>query len=433
MRNERWHRMWRIVLSGMMLLLPTACGAPAPTPTASPLPGTAVPLPTPTDSPPPRPLKVTLTLWLPAELNPYGEGAGADLLARRLADFGAADPDRQVQVIIKKRRGRGGVLDFLRTASVAAPSVLPDLVVLDEADLQVAVQAGLLQPVDDRIPPDLQADRFPFAAALGRVEGTTFGLPLAAELQHLVYSPDMFPVPPLSWSDVLSAGMPLCFPAAGPNTVADDFSLIQYLGAGGRLTDEDGNPLLEEGPLTAVLDFYAQAAATGIISPPVVLSVGNAEECWPFFQKEGGMAVVDSHRFWTERAEMAEPGPIPTRDGRPVALARGWVLALVTTNPEQQQWAMALAAWLLDPGWYGEWTQRAGYLPVTWSGLAGWTVSEERREGLTAILTGAQPTLPRSLRERVGPPLQAALEAVLRGRQSPAEAAARAVQSLAQD
>ncbi len=429
MRNERGQRArWEVVL-GLAFLL-TACVAPTPSPTPSPPPTAPPPSPTPTAPRLPGPLITTLTLWLPEELNPYGDEPGADRLSGRLADFGAAHPDLQVQVIIKKSRGRGGLLDFLRTASVAAPSVLPDLVVLDEADLQLAAQAGLLQPLDGRIPPDLEADLFPFAVGLGRAGDTTFGLPLAAEVRHLAYSPALFPSPPISWRDVLSAGLPLCFPAAGENGIPDDFTFIQYLGAGGRLTDEEGNPMLEEGPLTAALDFYAQAVATGVISPPVVLSAGTDEECWAYFQREGGMTVVDSRWFWTGREEEAEAGPIPTRDGRPVTLAEGWVLALVATRPEQQQRAMALATWFLDPGWYGAWTQSTGYLPVTRSGLAGWTVSAERREVLGGILIGAREPLPQSLRERLGPPLQAALEAVLRGRQSPAEAAARAVQSL---
>ncbi len=424
MRNERWRQALRSVISGLVLLLVTSCVVPIPSPTPGLSPTPAPPPSTPTATPWPGPLMVTLTIWLPEELSPYGEGAGANLLASRLADFGAAHPDLQVQAIVKKSHGRGGLLDFLRTANVAAPSVLPDLVVLDEADLPVATQAGLLQPMDGRIPPDLEADLFPFAVGLGRVGDATFGLPLVAKLQHLAYSPALFASPPVSWSDVLSTGLPLCFPAAGENGVADDFTFVQYLGAGGRLTDEGGNPMLEEGPLTAVLDFYAQATAAGVISPPVVLSAGTDEECWAHFRRHGGMTVVDSRRFWTEWEGVAEPGPIPTRDGRPVALAEGWVLALVTANPEQQQRAMALAAWLMDPAWYGTWTRSTGYLPVTRGGLAGWTVSEERREVLTAVLAGARPAIPKSVRERVGPLLQSAIEAVLQGRQSPVEAAA---------
>lgn len=127
MRNERRHRAWWSVFSGLVLLLLTACVAPTPSPAPSPPP--TEPLPSPTPTPPlPGPLITTLTIWLPEDLSPYRDEAGADLLAGRLADFGAAHPDLQVQVVIKKSRGRGGVLDFLRTASVAAPSVLPDLV-----------------------------------------------------------------------------------------------------------------------------------------------------------------------------------------------------------------------------------------------------------------------------------------------------------------
>ncbi|MCX7854516.1 MAG: extracellular solute-binding protein [Anaerolineae bacterium] len=430
MRNKQRRQALWSVISGLVLLLVTSCVAPMPSPTPLSSPTPPLPSPTPTATPWSRPLMVTLTIWLPEELSPYGEEAGADLLASRLADFGTAYPDLQVQAIVKKSHGRGGLLNFLQTASIAAPSVLPDLVVLDEADLQIAAQDGLIQPLDGLIPPDLEADLFPFAIGLGRVGETTFGLSIAAELQHLAYSPVSLSAPPVSWNDVLSAGLPLFFPAAGRNGIADEFTFIQYLGAGGRLMDGEGNPMLEEGPLTAVLDFYAQATATGVISPIVALSTGSTEECWARFQEEGGMAVVDSRWFWTKGEKIAEPGPIPTRDGRPVALAEGWVLALVTTSPEQQQRAMALAAWLLDPGWYGAWTQSTGYLPVTQSGLAGWTVSAERREVLSGILAGAREPLPQPLREQLGPLLQMALEAVLRGRQSPAEAAARAVQAL---
>ncbi len=430
MQTERIHQVLRGALSGLVLLLVTACVPPVPAPTPFTSPTPVPPSPTPTATPWPGPLMVPLTIWLPEELSPHKEKAGADLLVTRLADFGAVHPDLQVQVIVKKSHGRGGLLNFLKTASIAAPSVLPDLVVLDPADLRVAAQDGLLQPLDGLIPPDLEADLFPFAPQLGQMGETRFGLPLVAKLQHLAYSPTSFSAPPVSWNDVLSAGLPLFFPAVGQNNIADDFTFIQYLGAGGRLMDEGGNPMLEEGPLTAVLDFYAQATATGVISPLVALSLGSTEECWARFQEEEGMAVVDSRWFWTEGERTAEPGPIPTRDGRPVALAEGWVLALVTADPERQRQAMALVAWLLDPGWYGMWTQSTGYLPVTRSGLAGWEVSVERREVIGAILAGAREPLPHPVRERLGPPLQMALEAVLRGHQSPAEAAARAVQSV---
>ncbi|MFN3763729.1 MAG: hypothetical protein ACK4WK_11100, partial [Anaerolineae bacterium] len=220
MRNERRCQARRGMISGLVLLLLTSCVASPPSPIPLPSPTPALSPPTPTSTPWPRPLMVTLTLWLPEELSPYGEGEGAELLANRLADFGAAHPDLQVQAVVKKSHGRGGLLHFLQTASVAAPSVLPDLVVLDRTNLQVAARAGLLQPLDGLAPPDLEADLFPFAVGLGRVDEVTFGLPLAAELQHLAYSPASLSAPPVSWNDVLSVGLPLFFPAAGQNGIA---------------------------------------------------------------------------------------------------------------------------------------------------------------------------------------------------------------------
>lgn len=139
------------------------------------------------------------------------------------------------------------------------------------------------------------------------------------------------------------------------------------------------------------------------------------------------MTVVDAHRFWAgEIEEGIEPAPFPTRDGRPIALAGGSMVGLVTEDPERQRAAMALVAWLLEPGWYGEWTQAAGRLPVLRGGLEAWRVRGERRAVLAALLESAQGQPPAPVRSQVGPALQRAVEAVLTGQMSPQQAAAQA-------
>lgn len=421
--------LWLLLLSLLAGCLPT----PAPTPTSS-LPTPTVTLPPPTATPTvavPRPLMTTLRIWVPEELSPYGEGTAAELLTQYLGEFGQANGDLQVEVIVKKAQGRGGLLDFLRTASAAAPSVLPDLVVLNTADLRVAAQAGLLTPLDEILPEDLAADRFPFAAELGKVGEETVGIPLAVDLQHLAYRRGLLPSAPITWTNVLSAGISFAFPAASQADGVNDATLVQYLGAGGRLTDADGNPQLEADPLVAVLSFYTQAVTLGVISPTLVLSMDDAEDSWALFQAgQAGMAVVDAHRFWSERDPIAAPALIPTRTGRAVALARGWMLAMVTNDPERQLQAMRLASWLLEPQRHGAWTQNAGYLPATRGGLAAWMISQEERTVLETLLESAQPVPPATVRAAVGPPLQTALEAVLRGRRTPIDAAAEAIRAV---
>jgi len=373
----------------------------------------------------------TLVLWVPEEMSPYTDTPAATLLAERLEAFNQNQTDLQVEVLVKKAHGRGGLLDFLRTASAAAPSVLPDLVVLDLEDIRVASQAGLLQPLDGLLPPSLGEDRYPFAMELGQVGEQTMGMPLAIELEHLAYRPALVPTPPVTWTDVLSAGVPFVFPAAGHEGKVNGATLVQYLGAGGRLTDGEGNPLLEAEPLTAVLEFYARAADIGVVPSTTVLSLVDVDGCWEALQSgQAAMAVVGSHRYWTERPPSLAPAPVPTRNGRVVALAQGWLVSLVTADPQRQMQAMALLAWLMTPEGYGAWTQSAGYLPATRGGLATWTVSEQERAVLEALLEGAQPAPPSPVQEAVGPPIQTALEAVLTGRRTPAEAAEQAVRSI---
>lgn len=416
-----------------MLLLLTAClptlipPEPSPEPPPSP-----VPSPTWTPFSTPGSPVTALTLWVPEDLNPEGEGPGTALLAQRLGTFGEIYPGWQVQVIVKKSRGRGGVLDFLRTAHAAAPSVLPDLVVLDLGDFQVAARSGLLEPIDLWLQagssgPIPVADLYPFALEMGQADGRLYGLPLFADLQHLAYRAALIPEAPLSWTAVLSAQASLLFPALGVGNSVDDFTLSQYLAAGGRLNNDEGHPVVDEEPLAAVLEFYAQAVETGVISPQMVLSLPDAQACWErFLEGEGGITVVDARQFWTGEEKGVEPAPFPTRDGRPIALAGGSVLGLVTDDPERQRAAVALMTWLLEPEWYGKWTRAIGRLPVVRGGLEVWEVGTERKAVLTALLESARVQPPVSIRSHVGPALQRAVEAVLTGQMSPRQAAAQA-------
>lgn len=441
-RLWRGRARWRsIAVAGMralavsVLALQVGCG---PFTTAEPT--SALPSPTPeppTPSPtatPAGPMVLTLTLWVPEELSPYGEDAAAAILAQRLSDFGQSYADLQVEVIVKRAHGRGGLVDYLRTASEAAPSILPDLVVLDTDDLRLAAQAGLLQPLDGLLPEGMAADRFPFASQLGEVDGQTVGVVIAAELEHLAYRPALLATAPITWETVLSAPAPFLFPAAGEDGGVNAATLVQYLAAGGHLVDDEGSPQLELAPLVDVLTFYEQGVSAGVISPTLVLPLTDAEGCWEALERgQAGLAVVGSRRYWTASDPQVAFSSFPTRDGTALALARGgWAVALVTSDPNRQQLAMTLFNWLLAPEHTGPWTQSAGYLPGTASALQWWSVTVTERVALEALLEGTV-TLPHpDVRAAVGPPLQAAVEAVLNGRRRPAEAAAEAVRAVGQ-
>lgn len=424
----------RIILSTLLLLTLTGCGEATPTSVSvppTPIPGPLLPTVTPTPTPELQPVIVTLGLWLPEELDPYGEGPGAHVLAQQLDDFSEAYPDVQVEVIVKKGHGRGGLLDFLRTARDAAPSILPDLVVLDAADLETAAGSGLIQPLDQLLSPAEMSDRFPFAAELGTVDDQTLGFVIGADMQHMAYRPALLDSPPISWTQIVSPAIPFLFPAGGHDQQINDATLIQYLSAGGKLTDPDGNPSLDEDVMVSVLGFYSDCIGTGAISPTTVLNITDADQAWEQFQAgEGETAVVRAGRYWLQADETIAAAPAPTRDGQPFSIARGWVITMVADDPARQSLAMLLLNWLIASDHNGQWTQAAGYLPGTRDALRMWDVSNADRAMLRGVMEAAVPPPRPEVMAVIGPAMQEALEAVLRGRATPEEASTAAVKSL---
>lgn len=425
---------WSLFIALIVTL--TGCAGLGPTqepisPTLPPSPASPTAAPTPTQGS--QPMIVTLKLWLPEELDPYGEGAGADVLAQQLADFGRAYPDLQVEVTVKKAHGRGGLLDFLRTARDAAPSILPDLVVLDAADLETTAGAGLIQPLDSFLPSAEMTDRFPFAIELGAVDEQTLGFVIGADMQHLAYRPALLDSPPISWTQVVSPPIPFLFPAGGLDRQINDATLIQYLAAGGKVTDPEGNPWLDKNALVSVLSFYSDCIGTGALSPMTILDIADANQSWEQFRTGWGeIAIVRANRYWLEADETVAPAPVPTRDGYPFSIARGWAVAMVTDDPARQELVTLLLDWLVAPDHSAQWMQAAGYLPGTRSALRQWDVSEADRAALRGILEAAVPPPQPEVMAIIGPAMQDALEAVLRGQATPKRAAADAIESLEQ-
>jgi len=431
----------------LVLIWPLAgCGKATVTPESAlptPAPGPLLPTVTPTPTPEMQPMIVTLGLWLPEELNPYGGEPGAALLAQQLDDFSEAYPDIQVEVVVKKAHGRGGLLDFLRAARDAAPSVLPDLVVLDADDLEAAADLALIQPLDNLLSPAEMTSRFPFAAELGTVDGRTMGFIIGADMQHLAYRPALLDPPPVSWTGIVSPPVSFLFPAGGRDRQVNDATLIQYLSAGGELTDPEGNPWLDEDVMVSVLSFYSDCISTALISPTfdtpaisptLVLGITDADQAWERFRSgEGEIAVVRAGRYWLEADETVAAAPIPTRDGHPFSVVRqGWAIAMVAEDPARQALAILLLDWLIAPDHNGQWTQAAGYLPGTRDALRMWDVSNADRAVLRGIMDAAVLAPSPQVRESVGRAMQDALVAVLRKRATPEEAAASAVESLEQ-
>lgn len=450
---------WLISLTGcLVILLVTGCGSPQPgIPASSTAPITPVvdtillsdasatvtgvsstlPITTtfqlteqPADETTPG-TSITLSLWTVEAVSPEAAGKAGEVFAQGIRSFMERYPNVTVVVKLKNETGKGSVLDYLRTASQVAPSVLPDVVVLDLTELAAAARAGVLFPLDELIAPGLINDLLPGARAAGTVDGQLMGLPFEADFEHVVFSTEKPTAPPATWDDVLNAGTIYRFPAKGRNGLVNDCFLIQYLAAGGRLLDEEGQPTLDGAVLTSVLDYYLRGVRAGVI-PLDVLEAASADDLWSWYTStRNGIVHVRARKYIEERFQLrgSRFAAIPTREGKPLTLVRGRALAITARDASQQAVAARMIEWMLQPDNVVVWNQVTFSVPTRYATLNRWG-SDPYLDFLRQQMEVALPVPSFPQYDQIGRVLQQAVLEVLSGDATPEEAAATAVSAI---
>ncbi len=101
---------------------------------------TPTPTPAPTQVADSPSTTTSLEVWLPPQFSPNNDDLPASLLLTRLNEFNDLYPNLNVTYRIKAESGPASLLESLKTASNAAPLVLPDLVLLSTRDMVRAAE-----------------------------------------------------------------------------------------------------------------------------------------------------------------------------------------------------------------------------------------------------------------------------------------------------
>jgi len=374
-----------------------------------------------------EPPSQNLTLWVAAPFLPDVPSPAGSLLADRLAEFEATHP--RVKLIVRRKdpAGPSGLLDTLAAASAAAPAALPDVIALDPAGLQAAAIKGLIVPLNGLVAEPVSPEWFEHAVGISQVDGQLFGLPFAAEAEVLSYDLTRYPRPPLSWADILAGPAPFVFPAADPSAL---FTLAEYASLGGTLTDDSRRPALDAQALTEVLTFYSSARAAGVI-PLSARQFVTDGDTWAAVR--GGRAAAGTAPLSVFLGQYDSDAqavlPLPTKAGAGVIFAQTWSWAIVSKDPEIQALSAELIQWIAEPSFLGAWTSALGMLPPNKSTLDQWP-SGTQRSIVARLVSVSRPMPPDEVLATFGPPLQTAVEAVLSGGSTPAQAAQAAAQAV---
>jgi multiple sugar transport system substrate-binding protein len=387
--------------------------SPVPTRTAR---VTPTPSPVPTAPAPAEPLIPRLRVWLPAQFDPAADGLAAEMLAQRLADFESQHSDLKIEVRIKKAEAEGDILNALSITSAAAPSALPDLVLLSRFDLELAALLGLLHPIDGLSTSLDDPNWYSYAQQLAHVQNSGYGLPFLGDTLVFVYYPELGQL--VTWEDVLASEGDLVFPAGDPKAL---IGLSLYASAGGEVLDAQGLPMLDQDVLTRVLTFVKEGVSNETFPVSLPNIVNDAQALQIYRTGSANKAIV-----WYLNYRPSEDGtaiPLPGLEESAFAYATGWIWALAGANPENQQLAVELAEFLVAEDFLAEWTRETGYLPTRPS------IVEDGDRTMTAILESAHPIPPNDVLAVLGPLMQDALTRVFNGEQ-PEDVAASVVDTL---
>lgn len=391
--QRQMQRQLIILLLGLLCLPACAQQPDSPTVEAPPqtladlTPGAVSPLPgtpattlsganTPPASPPADAIPVAqlLIIWLPPEVatrtNP-----GSELFLQQLRDVTADIPNLEVRVEQKAISGQGGTLNYLRTGRHVAPDMLPDLIILPTEQLGAAANDSLIYPLNGLLDETSLGALYPAARTLAQPDGQIVGYPLAITgLGHLVYVQDALGEGTVeTWADLLALSGQ-SFVIAGGGRAAATLTLQLYLDAGGVLSNETGQPVLQVEPLGRALEQLAAGRANGLIATQSS-SAGTIMEAWQLFMSGGGtmaQTTADQLLLTDSTGRSLAYAPLPGINGRLVPLVSGWAWAISTPEPAQQRLAVQVMLALMEAEQLAEWSYASGILPARQDAFARW-------------------------------------------------------------
>ncbi len=359
-----------------VLLLVVACGRSTPLPdplvtqpaivAVTP---TALPAMTMEAAPP---AENQLVIWVPDFFEAKPDDNAGNVLQAVYRQFEQANPGVHVDVHSKGESGDASVFNYLRSAQRVAPTILPDLVLIDTQYLWQIAELDLVPPVtfDDL---GQNATFYPFAVNAVTFKQQSYGIPYTADVIHAVYDSKVYTTTPTTWASVLSMKQPYLFPAGLHDSLYDESLLLQYVGAGGQLLDSGEINNLDAAK--ALLTFLVQGKASGII-PDTALNLASLHSVWTDFASEpSGVANISASIYLSQSKspERLNFGPVPTLNGQDITIARTWAFAILTTDPERRQLALRLVKGFLEPTVQGRWSQLANHLPTSSAAWAAWT------------------------------------------------------------
>ncbi len=369
-----------------------------------------------------------ITIWIPPQFDPSQKNEAAQSLNKLFTDFMTNNPNIKITLRIKSTSGDGSALNTMTAAKNAAPDVIPTLVMLNKEDLEAAVQKGLVYPITTTLFSEAES-WYSYASQASVINNTVYGIPVAGDALVLAYRPSKTGAAMTDWPDILSRGLRIAFVPSSSDAL---FPTFIYKSMGGKISNDQGQPWLDQTVLTDTLNFFLEGAQSGVF-PPSLSQIPDQTQSWQLFT-EGTVYMIVSrfssykHYLTTDMAAIAMPGFDKTPD---YPMTDVWSLAVSSSNPQVQEIAVKIAEMMAEPVFNDIWTHEAGYLPVRVSDHKTWE-NDPNLEIVNEICPRASLIPNETILDAITPVLNEAVTNVIKSSAAPDAAAEAAISKIKQ-
>jgi len=379
---------------------------------------------------------VVLNLWTIEAVSPLAPGRSGEFFSRMLRSFEynhtgykVADP------VVKKMNGKSGVLNFLRTSKTVAPSILPDIAIMNATDLAQAEAEQLIIPLDNYFDREIIQDLLPVARKIGTVNDKLMGIPLGLDTQHIIYNTNILTNTELIWSDILTNTISYAFSAHGDNGLVDDATLSHYFSMGGKLNNDLISSQIDGPTLEQVLALYQQGIEIGSINVDMSLNKTDEQILLAYLANEINITNITVSQFLQNRQSFADNYgvaslPLKTFNDKAIPITHGWVIILVTDDPDRQAGAVKLMEWFLSTNNNANWSSLSHSIPTRDSAYQQLAGQSSYWQFLADLLNTAEPYPSFNGYNDIGRIMHQAVQQVMNGTASPSEATSTALDTL---
>lgn len=308
-----------------------------------------------------------ILVWVPEEFTTLEESEASLLLQQQIDDFERENPGVVVNVRVKSSSGTSGILNSLKNTKTAAPSALPQVILLTQADMESAAEQQLILPVEEYSHEINPAIYYSYAHEISNSNGVIYGFPFVGDALVGIATGDIANVNFASWDDLRAERTLLYFAANYPQA---RLFISQYLSAGGSMVDEQGITTFSDEILLQVLEEFNLNVDSNIFSNSFN-TLNTSDDVWAIMQAGETEWVIN----WASKALQSDSVgyqifQIPSLGTEAYASATGWVWSVVNTESEIAEIVPMFIEYLSEPQFLAEYSQAIGYLPVMPDSLA---------------------------------------------------------------